>query len=336
MKNILLIQTGGTIAMQEQKYQDPAAALDFEVWTHVLKHEIPQLHKIANIEVENFFFVDSSDINSSHWLKLAHYIQQHSNQYDGFVILHGTDTMSYTASALSFALRPLDKPVVLTGSQVPLSNIRSDARRNLINAVEIATHPIKEVIICFNDKVLRGNRTTKMSIGDFDAFTSPNFSPLADIGLTIDYHQSTQGFKKKDAFEPGFDESIFVLKIFPNMSDYWLSYLPLTNIKAVILEAFGSGNFPIQQPHTILPFLDRCVEHDIQLIITSQVPYDSVNLKQYDSGKEALDRGAISAGDMTTEAAITKSMYLIANVISNKELKYWFDRPLAGEMTASS
>lgn len=333
MKNILLIQTGGTIAMQEQENQDPAASLDYEVWTHVLEHEIPQLHKIANIEVENLFFVDSSDINSSHWLTLAHTIQERSDRYDGFVILHGTDTMAYTASALSFAIRPLDRPVVLTGSQVPLSNIRSDARRNLINAVEMATHPINEVIICFNDKILRGNRATKMSIGDFDAFASPNFTPLAEIGLTIDYHRSTKGFTKKDDLKAGFDDCIFVLKIFPNMNDEWLSYLPLKHIKAVILEAFGTGNFPIQPPHSILPFLDRCVDNNVQLIITSQAPYDSVNLQQYDSGKEAQKRGALSAGDMTSEAAITKSMYLLSNVDTNEELRYWFKQPLAGELT---
>ena len=156
-----MLQTGGTIAMHFEK---GGTDLNPEKWSEVLYKEMPELQQIANISIQNVFFEDSSDINQHHWKVLGEQIFDAIEQYDGFVILHGTDTMAYTASALSFALRNLSKPVILTGSQVPMSNIRSDARRNLINAVELATCNIREVAICFNDHLYRGNRCTKMSI----------------------------------------------------------------------------------------------------------------------------------------------------------------------------
>lgn len=159
MKKILLIQTGGTIAMDSIEGEQPR--LNPEKWTELMYEAIPELSEVAKVEMERLFFKDSSDIHKKHWGKLAEFIFQRYKNYDGFVILHGTDTMAYTASALSFALQGLDKPVILTGSQVPMSNIRSDARRNLVNAIEMATLSLPEVAICFNDFVYRGNRSTK-------------------------------------------------------------------------------------------------------------------------------------------------------------------------------
>jgi len=182
MKKVLLIQTGGTIAMQAQK---DGISLDPEKWSEQLYRQIPLLQDIASIDVEPLLFEDSSDLHPTDWNKLLASIETHYEQYDGFVVLHGTDTMAYTSSALSFSIQQLNKPIIFTGSQVPLSRIRSDAQRNLVNSIEIATSELHEVAICFNDHVFRANRATKMSIGDFDAFSTPNYPELAEIGLEI-------------------------------------------------------------------------------------------------------------------------------------------------------
>lgn len=159
--------------------------LNPDAWSDTLVERVPQLGELAQIQTLPLFFEDSSDLNHTHWVQLAECINSHYDEFDGFVVLHGTDTMAYTTSALSYAFQNLGKPVIFTGSQVPLSSIRSDARRNLINSIEMATSNLQEVAICFNDHVYRGNRATKLSIGDFDAFGSPNLDPLATIGLEI-------------------------------------------------------------------------------------------------------------------------------------------------------
>ena len=182
MKKIMLIQTGGTIAMAFDQAENDS----IHGWSDVISNEVPELKSIADIDMHHLFLEDSSNINHTHWSKLALLIKKYYGNYDGFIILHGTDTMAYTASALSFCLQNIQKPVILTGSQVPMAQLRSDARRNLVNAVEMATMDINEVAICFNDYLFRGNRSTKTSIGDFDAFTSPNYPPLAEIGISIE------------------------------------------------------------------------------------------------------------------------------------------------------
>ncbi len=331
MKKILLIQTGGTIAMDIGEGQQPT--LDPEKWTELIYQAVPELSEIAQIEIEPLFFEDSSDINKVHWRKLSECIYDKYENYDGFVVLHGTDTMAYTASALSFALQKLDKPVIFTGSQVPMSNIRSDARRNLINSVEMATLPLPEVAICFNDFVYRGNRTTKMSIGDFDAFASPNYPPLAEIGLHIDMRNDTLTSSKPLQLSSGFSDQVFLLKIYPNLNPAFLEQINIENIRALIIEAFGSGNFPIYGECSLLPFFKKCIENDILLIITSQAAYDSVELENYESGRKALQLGALSAKDMTTEATLTKIMYLLARHDDNEKVIEQFNRNLVGEMT---
>ncbi|MEX0721706.1 MAG: asparaginase [Balneolaceae bacterium] len=330
MKNILLIQTGGTIAMSAK-----GASVEFnpEAWSKVLHDEIPELDQIAQIKTLPLFLEDSSDISASHWVELANCIEQHYDQYDGFVILHGTDTMAYTASALSFALRNLEKPVIFTGSQLPMSSIRSDARRNLVNAVELATMPFYEVGICFNDALYRGNRSTKMSIGDFDAFGSPNFAPLADIGIQIERRIS-------ESFEDGtfqnnaaFSNDVFVLTIYPNLDPAFLDNLDLGTLRAIIIRAYGSGNFPVKGDFSLLPFLKKCRDSEITVAVVSQADFDAVDLSQYPAGRAALELGAISAGDMTMEAALTKLMFLMAHYDSKTDIEQLFEKSLAGELT---
>lgn len=331
MKKILLIQTGGTIAMDISEDRQPT--LDSEKWAEQIYQMIPELSELAEIEIERLFFEDSSDINKKHWGLLANFIQEEYEQYDGFVILHGTDTMAYTASALSFALQHLDKPVILTGSQVPMSNIRSDARRNLVNAVEMATMSLPEVAICFNDFVYRGNRTTKISIGDFNAFASPNYPPLAEIGQHI---KMASHVRRNSGSLPGaveFSDQVFLLKIYPNLDPDFLSQINFGNIRALIIEAFGSGNFPIRGNRNLLPFFKKCLCNEILLVITSQAAYDAVDLNNYESGRKALELGALSARDMTTEATLTKIMYLLARHEDYEKIIEQFNRNLVGEMT---
>lgn len=330
MKKILLLQTGGTIAM---KLNPDGPELDAESWAGLLQDEIPELSEIANLEAEKVFFEDSSDVNLHHWKQLSETVKKKYQEYDGFVILHGTDTMSYTASALSFALSNVGKPIIFTGSQVPLSKIRSDARRNLVNAVELATHPIPEIAICFNDHLYRGNRSTKMSIGDFDAFASPNYPLLAEIGLDISLSGSAM-MPPADgelSCNPQFDDAIHIVKVHPALRPDYLKSIPLNSIKAIIFEAFGSGNMPMKGEYSLLPFIETCRQNGCHVIITSQAAYDSVDLNQYASGREALKLGALSAGAMTMEATVTKTMHLLAQKSGENTFRTEFLRNIAGE-----
>lgn len=335
MKRILILQTGGTILMRPSADAPDEVAPDPRASRWLLK-EIPDLARIADIDQKALFNLDSSDVSPSHWTRLAETILAEKDAYDGFVVLHGTDTMAYTASALSFALAGLGKPVIFTGSQVPLVYLRSDARRNLINAVEVATLDLPEVAICFNDTVYRGNRTTKMSIGDFDAFGSPNFPPLAEIGIEIRVSMA-HGRAHAEAQDlaplpkPHFSTSVHILKIHPAISPALLAPLATSGIQALILEAFGSGNFPISGEHNLLPFFQSCREAGMHLIIASQAPYDAVQLSKYESGRAAAALGMISAGDMTLEAALTKTMHLLAHPDLYPDFQTAFLTPLCGE-----
>lgn len=328
MKNILLLQTGGTIAMH---LDSDGPNLDSDRWSDLLYKEIPELSQLANLRAEKVFFEDSSDVNRLHWKLLADTITDQYESYDGFVILHGTDTMAYTASALSFALENNSKPVIFTGSQVPMSKLRSDARRNLVNAVELATYPIPEIAICFNDHLYRGNRSTKMSIGDFDAFASPNYPHLAEIGIDIELSKNIRKPEGVLSCRTAFDDSIFVLKLHPNLKPKYLDFIDLNSVKAVILEAFGSGNMPIHGDYSLLPFIERCRNQGVRLVITSQAAYDSVELDQYASGRAAKKRGALSAGEMTMEATVTKTMHLLAQGLSEENFRIQFNKNIAGE-----
>jgi L-asparaginase len=276
--------------------------------------------------------IDSSDMGPGDWAVLASDIGENYYHFDGFVVLSGTDTMAYSASALSFGLKNLGKPVIFTGSQLPMSTIRSDARRNLVNAIELATMNFKEVGICFNDALYRGNRSTKLSIGDFDAFGSPNFSPLADIGIQIEALVQDSFGEGEFENQAKYSDEVFVLTAHPNLNPALLEGLDLSKIRAVILRAFGSGNFCVKGEKSLLPFLDRCKEQDVVVAIVSQADYDSVDLSQYSAGRAALEHGAISGNDLTLEAAVTKLMFLLAHYDSKTDIEALFQQSLVGEI----
>lgn len=308
--------------------------LDPDAWAGTLTQRVPQLGELAKITTIPLFFEDSSDLNHTHWIKLAECIHQHYHAFDGFVILHGTDTMAFTASALSFSLQNLRKPVVFTGSQVPLSSIRSDARRNLINSVEMATKDLQEVAICFNDHVYRGNRCTKLSINDFDAFGSPNYPPLAVIGLDIKSNYMKSPISGSFDIQTGFSNELVVLTVFPSLNTDFLMNLDISKLRAIIVRSFGSGNIPTKGEYGLLPFLERCRDHGVILAVVSQADHDEVKLNTYPAGRAILKTGAISCKDMTLEASLTKMMWLLHQHDDKATIEAAFTRNLAGELTA--
>lgn len=331
MKNILLIQTGGTIAMSAK---GDGVELQPDAWSNALIERVPQLAELAQIHTIPLFFEDSSDLNHTHWNTLAECIHTHYHAFDGFVVIHGTDTMAFTASALSFALKHLTKPVVFTGSQVPLASIRSDARRNLINSIEIATSNLQEVVICFNDHVYRGNRATKLSIGDFDAFGSPNLPPLATIGLEVKLNVEPKETIQPFCIEPHFSNELLVLTVFPSLDISYLLNLDLTKLKAIIVRSFGCGNIPTKGRYSILPFLEKCTNYGVVVAMISQADYDAVDLSKYAAGRKIAEAGAISCGDMTLEASLTKMMWLLSQHKNNNHfIKTEYQKNLAGEIT---
>jgi len=330
MKNILLLQTGGTIAMSAK---GDGVELDPKAWSDTLTARIPQLSELAEIHTIPLFFEDSSDLNHTHWIKLVECIYSYYNRYDGFVVLHGTDTMAYTASALSFAFKNLSKPIVFTGSQVPLISLRSDARRNLINSIEIATSDLQEVVICFNDHVYRGNRSTKLSIGDFDAFGSPNCLPLATIGLDVKSNFNNKTISGSFEVQPTFANELIVLTVFPSLNTDFLINLDTTKLRAVIVRSFGSGNIPTKGTYSILPFLEKCTHENVIVAVVSQADYDAVQLHKYPAGRKIANAGAISCGDMTLEASLTKMMWLLGQNQDKEIIEAEFQKNLAGELT---
>ena len=326
-KNILIILTGGTFGMQPIK----GKPLQLSTLGGKLIDLIPELNEIANITIESAFQIDSSDIQPSHWIKLAETISAKLDEFDGFVIIHGTDTMAFTASALSFMLSGLNKPVILTGSQKPLKDIRSDARGNLVNAVIMASHPIPEVCICFNNKLFRGNRSKKVSINDFDAYVSPNFEALAEIGIQINL--SDQIIKPSGIFQlrTNFDTAVTSIPLFPGIQAKDLLFLAKSSIKAIIFEGYGAGNLPSNE-NSFIPIVKELVKHDKIVVIKSQCIRGSVDLNLYQGGEQALAAGAIGSVDITRDAAIVKLMFLLGNLENQSQVKEYFLKPLAGEM----
>lgn len=306
---------------------------------------IPLLHEIESlkIEVDTVKFdpaIDSSDITPEHWAALAGIIEKNYDKYSGFVILHGTDTMAYTASALSFMLEGLNKPVILTGSQLPIGKIRTDGKENLITAMEIASSSgpdglptVPEVAIFFHDKLLRGNRSTKSSADKFDAFESFNFPPLATAAVDIMYNKELIlpcNPKAKLKVHYRMDSNVIVLSLFPGIRKEMVQgMMNIPGLKGVVLRTFGSGNAP--QEKWLGEILHDATGRGIVIVNITQCAGGFVSMGRYGTGLHLQQAGVLSGSDSTVEAALTKMMRLLGDGLPPEEVRAAMSRPLCGE-----
>jgi L-asparaginase len=336
--SVLLIYTGGTIGMMQDVVSGELKPFDFKTLTQ----QIPELKKF-DIELSSIAFakpIDSSNMHPIVWIELAKIIKDNYSKYDGFVILHGSDTMSFTASALSFMLENLNKPVILTGSQLPIGIIRTDGKENLITAIEIAGSKVKgkpavnEVCIYFEYKLYRGNRTFKYNSSHFDAFKSPNYPALAEAGVNIQYNQSAllKSTTKSLKVHTHMDNDIAVLKLFPGISKKITSaIINAPGIKAIILETFGAGNTTTQEWFT--NELKKAIAKGIVILNITQCLEGRVIQGMYETSSHLKKMGVIGGADMTFESAITKLMFLLGQKLNNTQLKKQLLANLRGELT---
>ena len=325
-KKILLIHTGGTIGMIKDK---DSGVLKPDSFYNSVSKIIPELSNIADIKTEIPFLVDSSELNSKHWGMIADLIGKYVETVDGVVITHGTDTLTYTASALSFMLQNLPIPVVLTGAQKPLSELRTDAKSNLINAIELATCGVNEVSIFFDDKLMRGNRTIKKHINHFDAFDSPNYPLLGKVGIDIEIYGDYL-LKKNGIFHifNKFDHSIAIFKTFPGCSTEY--FTPNKDIRAIVLIAYGAGNIPLKD-NDLYDKVKKWINEGKIVALLSETKAGKVDTSLYESGNKLLEAGVIHSKDMTFEAVVTKLMFLLGQYKDVKSIKKYFNKSLAGE-----
>lgn len=342
---VLLIYTGGTIGMMQDAKSGELKPFDFQSLTR----QIPELNKF-DIELSSISFkqpIDSSNMQPKVWIELAEMIQTNYQKYDGFVILHGSDTMSYTASALSFMLENLSKPVVLTGSQLPIGIIRTDGKENLITAIEIAAAKqiskngkkavkpvVSEVCIYFEYKLYRGNRTFKYNSAHFDAFKSPNYPALAEAGVTINYNESAllKASSKKLKVHQKLDNHIAVLKLFPGINESITeAILNAKGVKAVILESFGAGNATTQD--WFIKALKKAIEKEIIILNITQCREGRVIQGMYETSSHLKKLGVIGGSDLTFESAVTKLMFLLGQQLSQQEIKKQLLKNLRGELS---
>ena len=337
VKKVLVIYTGGTIGMKKTiNGYTPAAGFIGEALAAIpdmSRADFPswELYEMSPL-------LDSSNMTVREWNNIAKVIYENYDSYCGFVVLHGTDTMAYTASALSFILSGLHKPVILTGSQIPLSELRSDGRDNLITSVLIAAEGVvREVCLYFSGKLLRGNRAMKMSADGFVAFDSPNYPHLADVGITVKYNTPALlprvlGDNAELVFLPFSDVPIGVLKVFPGIQFGLFEEILTEKLSGIVLETFGAGNIP-GGGDELLPIIKKAFATGSVITVCSQCPAGSVALGAYETSASLKTAGAVSGRDMTTEAAVAKLYHLFSLGISKNEIKRRMELDLCGELS---
>lgn len=332
MSRILIINTGGTISMVQSsrgyvpdgnRFRKMLERMDL-----LKKDPLPDWDLIETAPL-----LDSSNVTVSEWNRIGSLIAENHSAYDGFVILHGTDTMAYTASALSFMLEGLDKPVILTGSQIPLGEIRSDGRDNLINSLLIAADGrVNEVCIFFGGKLLRGNRATKYSADELIAFTTPNYPQLAEAGISIFYNEPA--FLKRTPapfrLQQLEEVPIGVIKVFPGIQFSLFDQILTEKLKGIVIETFGTGNIP-NDGNALLPLVKKAVENGTVITVCSQCPQGTVSLGAYETSSALADAGAVSGKDLTTEAAVTKLYYLFSKGYPADRIKVLMETSICGE-----
>ncbi len=341
--NVLLIYTGGTIGMIENRNTGALEPFNF---SH-LRDNIPEMQRL-NFNVDSYQFdppIDSSDVSFDIWRQMVNVIETHYEKYDGFVILHGTDTMAYTASALSFMCENLTKPVILTGSQLPIGKLRTDAKENLITALEIAADKdqngcpkVPELSLYMQNLLMRGNRTTKVNADIFSAFDSPNCSYLAETGLDIKYNNYeilTPDYDMPTVFNYNLDANVAVLKLFPGITKGVAeAVLNIKGLKGLVLETYGTGNSPVFP--WFINLLKSALNNGVVIVNVTQCLYGSVEMHRYHNGQQLEKMGVVSGRDITTEAALVKMMTLFGNGKSSDDVKRLMNMSLRGEITENA
>jgi L-asparaginase len=325
MARLLLLLTGGTLMMTAT--ETGRVSFDEERTSRDLVLEVPSLARVADFDTRLLFQMDSANMQPADWITLAREVHGALPSYDGIVVVHGTDTMAYTASALALLLGPLPKPVVLTGSQKPVSEVRSDAGQNLVDAALVATLPLPEVAIVMQSRALRGARATKKDAWGFDAFDSPNLAPLAELGLEVELARHARTASDLAPFDDRLEPRVLAVRIFPGLDPSLVRGAIHAGVKGLVLEGYGTGNVPV----TLQPALEEARARGVPVVVVSQCLRGFVDFGRYEGGVMAEHAGAISAGDMTVEAALAKLMIGLARHGTGDPLRAFFARDVVGE-----